>query len=225
MFSERASRCRVSRPSLAIDMMPVSSDTISDTASVVSVMPMAARWRVPRSRLMVGSSESGSMQAAALMRRLRSIIAPSCSGVLGSNMFSISGALISASTRVPVSITSPRPVCRSMTISAPIFLRAMSFIARMISVTGRSTCSSGVLPEEPNTLRISFDRPNWSSPRRNSGWNSITMTSRPMLMTWLSSHDTALKRSTLESHAMTSTMAMPLNRELDRVWSTSLMTL
>ena len=39
-------------------MMPVSSETISETASVASVMPMAARWRVPRSRLMEGASDS-----------------------------------------------------------------------------------------------------------------------------------------------------------------------
>ena len=44
-------------------------------------------------------------------------------------------------------------------------------------------------------------------------------------MIWFSSQLTALKRSTLETHAITSTMAMPLNRELDRVCITSLITL
>ena len=35
-----------------MEITPVSSDTIRETASVVSVMPIAARWRVPSSREM-----------------------------------------------------------------------------------------------------------------------------------------------------------------------------
>ena len=44
-------------------------------------------------------------------------------------------------------------------------------------------------------------------------------------MIWFSSHETALKRRRLEIQAMISTTAMPLNREFERVWMTSLMTL
>ena len=42
-------------------------------------------------------------------------------------------------------------------------------------------------------------------------------------MTWVSSHETAFNCSALASHAMTSTTAMPLNSELERVCITSLM--
>ena len=105
-------------------------------------------------------------------------------------------------------------------------VRAMSFIARTISVTGRSTCSISCFRKvAPNMRHMSLDRPSWSRPRRNSGWNRITSTRRPMLMIWLSSQETALKRSMLESHAMISTTAMPLNREFERVCMTSFMTL
>ena len=74
----------------------------------------------------------------------------------------------------------------------------------------------------PNTRRMNFERPSWSKPRLNSGWKRITSTTSPMLISWLSSHDTALKRRMLESPAITSTTAMPLNSEFERVWITSL---
>ena len=44
-------------------------------------------------------------------------------------------------------------------------------------------------------------------------------------MIWFNSQETALKRSTLDSHAITSTTAMPLNSEFERVCMTSLMAL
>ena len=113
--------------------MPVSSETMTLTASVDSVMPMAARWRVPSSREREWSSVSCKMQAAATMRSPRTITAPSCKGVFGSKMFSISGAEISPSMTVPESMTSASPVCRSKTIRAPMRFLDMLFSARTTS--------------------------------------------------------------------------------------------
>ena len=48
--------------------------------SVSSVMPMAARWRVPSLRESAGLVVSGRKQAAAAMRSFWMITAPSCSG-------------------------------------------------------------------------------------------------------------------------------------------------
>ena len=53
-------------------------------------------------------SERGKKQPAATTRLSFTIIAPSCKGVLGSKMFSSSIAEITASTVVPVRITSVR---------------------------------------------------------------------------------------------------------------------
>ncbi len=53
------------------------------TASDSSVRPMAARWRVPRSRSSFGLTVSGRKHAAAAIRVSWMITAPSCSGVDG----------------------------------------------------------------------------------------------------------------------------------------------
>src|ERR1700683_4641572 len=55
---------RFSSPSCAMEMEPSSSETTSTTASVSSVMPIAARCRVPSERLTLGFAESGSTHAA-----------------------------------------------------------------------------------------------------------------------------------------------------------------
>jgi hypothetical protein len=49
-------------------------------------MPMAARWRVPRSFESSGFKVSGRKQAAAATRWRRTTTAPSCSGVAGLKM-------------------------------------------------------------------------------------------------------------------------------------------
>ena len=64
-------------------MRPVSSDTITATASFSSVSPIAARCRVPRFRASCGLTVSGRKQAAAATRSFCTITAPSCSGDFG----------------------------------------------------------------------------------------------------------------------------------------------
>src|ERR1022692_2265456 len=46
--NSRRLRPVASSPKAATEMRPVSSETTSDRQSVSSVMPMAARWRVPK---------------------------------------------------------------------------------------------------------------------------------------------------------------------------------
>ena len=82
------SRARVERwimrPLCATEMVPVSSETTTATASLTSVMPSAARWRRPICRSVTVSPEvSGMTQAAATMREPLRITAPSCSGRVG----------------------------------------------------------------------------------------------------------------------------------------------
>ena len=61
-------------------MFPVSSETTRATASHSSVNPIAARCRVPSSRLTRGLTVSGRKHAAAAIRDSWMMIAPSCSG-------------------------------------------------------------------------------------------------------------------------------------------------
>jgi len=67
-------------PSTAMEISPRSSDTTMATASVSSVRPIAARWRVPRSRSSFGFTVSGRKHAAAATRPSWMIAAPSWSG-------------------------------------------------------------------------------------------------------------------------------------------------
>ena len=55
-------------PAHARLMAPVSSETMTESASVSSVMPMPARWRVPSCVESSGLIDSGRKQAAAAMR-------------------------------------------------------------------------------------------------------------------------------------------------------------
>ena len=66
-----------SAPSLATEMLPVSSLTMMQTASVTCDMPSAARWRRPRLLGMFMSWLTGRMQPAAVILRWPIIIAPS----------------------------------------------------------------------------------------------------------------------------------------------------
>ncbi len=68
--SELVSKFRFKVPFSTKEINPVSSDTMTVTASVPSVMPMAARWRVPSSREMLGFFVSGKNTEAAAMRSL-----------------------------------------------------------------------------------------------------------------------------------------------------------
>ena len=97
---------------------PFSSDTTTATASVSSVMPSAARCRVPnRSERVI--SVSGSSAAAARMRSPRMMTAPSWSSVAGPKIVHSSSCDRSAWSMTPVSAISSRPVSRSSTMSAP----------------------------------------------------------------------------------------------------------
>ena len=60
--STPASRSRVIRPSRTSEILPSSSDTTITTASVSSVRPIAARWRVPSVLLTFGLVVSGRRQ-------------------------------------------------------------------------------------------------------------------------------------------------------------------
>ena len=74
------------RPPDTSEMMPVSSETTTARASVSSVTPMAARWRLPSSRESCGFTVRGRKQAAAATRLPWMTTAPSCSGVPGLKM-------------------------------------------------------------------------------------------------------------------------------------------
>ena len=67
----------MSIPSTATEMVPVSSDTITTTASLASLIPTPARCRVPRSALRWLLSDRGSTQPAAAIFPSRIIMAPS----------------------------------------------------------------------------------------------------------------------------------------------------
>src|SRR5262252_421571 len=73
-------------PPTAKLMAPVSSEQMTAMASVSSVIPIPARWRVPSCVDSNGFIERGRKQAAAAMRSFCTITAPSCRGALGRNM-------------------------------------------------------------------------------------------------------------------------------------------
>src|SRR5262249_52335320 len=145
-----ASRSRVMRPSTTSEMPPSSSDTAITTASLSSVMPMAARWRVPSVLLTVGLAVSGRKQAAAVTRPLRTTSAPSWMGEAVTKTLRISSLLICASSGVPPAVNSLRPVSRSKTIKPPMRRLAIVTTARMIS--SRSWPARRLSP--PNTGRL-----------------------------------------------------------------------
>src|SRR5664280_2434093 len=113
------SRLRTMRALSTRLIWPLSSDTTTTIASVCSVMPRAALWRVPkRSSGMVVSAE-GSTAPAARMRSPLITTAPSWSGVFGEKRVTSRSAERSAWSITPFSAISCRPVSRSMTIRAP----------------------------------------------------------------------------------------------------------
>ena len=129
-------------------------------------------------------SASGSIHAAAIICLSLIIIAPSCSGVLGSNMFSTSGADITPSMRVPVAAISPKAVFCSITISAPTLRFARSVIA---SCNSETIVESSWLKPLSTDLSNRLPRPMCSSARLNSGWNSTTASIKPLLRNELKS--------------------------------------
>jgi hypothetical protein len=67
-------------PADATEIVPVSSETSTTAQSLSSVIPMAARCRVPSCLEIKGFSESGRKHPAAATRDPSIITAPSCSG-------------------------------------------------------------------------------------------------------------------------------------------------
>ena len=126
--------------------MPVSSLTTKTRASDCSEIPIAERWRVPNSWLRLRASVKGSRQLAATIRLPRITTAPSCKGVSGSKILSSKLSEIKPSIGTPVSILSSKPVSRSKTINAPIFLRLIISVALVtaFSISSSSFSSSSL---------------------------------------------------------------------------------
>jgi hypothetical protein len=94
-------------------------ETTMVIASLTSLMPSAARWRVPRCGSKSGLKLRGSTHPAALIFPPSTITAPSCSGdSLVKILRSILG-LTEASRWTPSSINSSRPTSRWITIRLP----------------------------------------------------------------------------------------------------------
>ena len=84
-------------------MAPVSSETTMTTASVSSVMPMAARWRVPSFFCSWSFCESGKRHPAARIDSPAIMTPPSCRGDRGKNREVSSSAETMAARGVPLS--------------------------------------------------------------------------------------------------------------------------
>ncbi len=193
--------------------MPVSSETTSDTASLCSVIPMAERCLAPSSLARKEFSARGRKQAAANTLLPCTMTAPSCRGVLGSKMLTISSAVTRASILTPLSMYSCRPVFRMKTISAPTLRRDSASVARTISRTAIPFSSSAINRECPNKP----PRPSCSRARRNSGWNTTGSATNSAVQVFSSSQPMVyrLKRS-LTVEATTST-ANPFKSWIARV--------
>ena len=91
-------------------MSPVSSETTTMMASEISLMPIAARCRVPND---LGTSlcVTGRMHLAATIRSPSISAAPSCSGAFLKKMFLISDVDTLASRAMPPSAISRRSLC------------------------------------------------------------------------------------------------------------------
>ena len=148
------------------------------TASLTSLTPTPARWRVPLSLLICVFCVSGREQPAAAMRLSRMIMAPSCSAALLKKMFLMRLCEITASTCTPVFMMSPSLVVRSMTISAPVRSRAMSLAAMQMLSMARVVSATSF-----GSVKLRMERsgspPTFSSAARSSGWNRMMSASRP----------------------------------------------
>ena len=93
--------CRVT-PCLATDILPVCSLTITATASLCSVIPIAERCLNPMDTGMSKFLLTGSMQRAAFILFSAMMTAPSCRGVFLKKMVSKSWELICELNASPV---------------------------------------------------------------------------------------------------------------------------
>ena len=169
---------------MATEMEPVSSDTMTTTASEFSLMPMPARWRMPRSRLRFTFFDSGSMHPAPRIRPCRMITAPSCMGAFTKKMFFSSSLDTAASRVVPLRTISSSSSFRSNTISTPVRVLAMSVQAATVWSMARSSsedCCSGWKMRSRRMFRL----PTFSSSWRISGWNRMIRARTPHSTMWL----------------------------------------
>src|SRR6185503_4292359 len=130
-----ASTSRVIVPSRTSEIVASSSETTITMASVSSVSPIAARWRVPRVFETLGFVVSGRKQPAAVIRPCWTMRAPSWIGESGRKMLVTSSRETRASSRVPTSMYSFRPTSFWRTTSAPTRRPARCATARTISST------------------------------------------------------------------------------------------
>ena len=150
-------------------------------ASEISLMPIAARWRVPND---FGTSlcVTGRMQRAATMRSPSMSTAPSCSGAFLKKMFLSSGVETLASSAMPPSAMSLRSLCWPMTINAPVIDSAIS---RQAVTMGTMLVCAGSSPAEK--MRVMKLKCFWRMPmtcrkRRSSGWKTIIRAMAPTLI-------------------------------------------
>ena len=163
---------------MATEIEPVSSDTMTTTASEFSLMPMPARWRMPRSRLRFTFLLSGSIQPAPSIRPWRMMTAPSCIGAFTKKMFFSSSEDTAASSIVPLRTMSSRRMSRSNTMRTPVLLWDISLHAMTVwsmAVSSAVCCCTG--PKALNILMLRL--PIFSSICRISGWNRTMMAMMP----------------------------------------------
>ena len=172
---------RLMRPLLAIEIAPVSSETTRMIASEISLMPIAARWRVPND---FGTSlcVTGRMQRAATMRSPSMTTAPSCNGEFLKKILWINCDEILASRQMPPSVMSDRSLCCPMTTSAPVFV---SDISRQATTSGCKLVSAIFEPwlkMREMKLNRFWLMPIFCRNRRISGWKTTISAMAPTLM-------------------------------------------
>ena len=124
-------------PRRAAEMVPCSSDTTRQSASVCSDKPRAAAWRVPLRGSLSRLLESGRWQPSLTMRSSSIVTAPSCPSECGSKMLFNKGSLSRPSTGSPPSRWRLIASAPRKTTSAPIFSRARSPSVRLRISTSR----------------------------------------------------------------------------------------
>ena len=169
-------RLACSTPASATETMAVSSETTMTIASVSSLSPRAARWRVPRDRSPLLACESGRMQPAPMMVSPRTITAPSCSGEYGVKMVASRSAVRRACMSDPLSMNAVNGTSRSMAMMAPIPERDRRSTAFAISSSNGP--SSGLRKK-----RVTCDCPRWASAARSSGWKTTSRANAPYVNT------------------------------------------
>ena len=211
----------MSRPFSAMEIVPVSSLTTKIKASHCSERPIAARWRVPSSLERPAFSVSGSKQPADNNLFPRMIAAPSCKGVLTKKIFPKSSAVILASSFIPVSLMSFKPIRLSITKSAPVFVADSDFAAVTISLIIFFASSSS---SEPGTSsKINLPWPSFSRVRRSSGWKTIGRATKTHVINFSKSHDSSGKlKSVLHKKFARNNTKIPLAKVIARVPSMTL---